>query len=128
MRRLLLDTHAFLWWLADDEKLGPGARDAIADPTNRVFVSAVTGWEIAIKRMLGKLQAPDGLDAAVEQEGFVHLPIRFGHGEQAGALPLHHRDPFDRMLVAQCKMEALELVSADPAMKAYAIACLAADQ
>ena len=128
MRRLLLDTHAFLWWLADDPQLSPEARAAIAEPANRVYVSAVTGWEIAIKRALGKLDAPDGLESAVEQEGFEHLPVRFGHGERAGALPPHHRDPFDRMLIAQCEVEGLELVSADSAMADYPIARLPAGQ
>ena len=94
MERLLLDTHAFLWWLGDDARLGEGARKRIAEPANPVFVSAATGWEIGIKRALGKLQAPDDLDTLVEEEGFAHLPITFFHGEQAGALPPHHRDPW----------------------------------
>ena len=127
MKRLLLDTHAFLWWLADDPRLGANARAEIALPANQVFVSAVTGWEIAIKRALGKLEAPAGLEEAVEQEGFLHLPVSFRHGERAGALPRHHRDPFDRMLIAQCELEGLELVSADLALAKYSASRMPAD-
>ncbi len=127
MKRLLLDTHTFLWWLTDDARLGVAARAAIALPVNQVFVSAVTGWEIAIKRALGKLEAPDGLEEAIEQEGFLHLPVSFRHGERAGALPLHHRDPFDRMLIAQCEIEGLELVSADLALAKYSVSRMSAD-
>ncbi len=126
MRRLLLDTHVFLWWLADDPALGGETRAVIGAGDNTVFVSAVTGWEIAIKRALGKLQAPDGLNDAVSGEGFTHLPMTFLHGERAGALPLHHRDPFDRMLIAQAEIEALELVSADSRMGLYAVNLLSA--
>ncbi|MGB5253366.1 MAG: type II toxin-antitoxin system VapC family toxin [Sedimenticolaceae bacterium] len=128
MRRLLLDTHVFLWWLADHPRLGPLARKAILDPANPVFVSAVTGWEIAIKRRLGKLTAPDGLDAVVEREGFAQLPIAFFHGEQAGLLPGHHRDPFDRMLIAQAQAEGLVVVTADPKFALYGIRTLSAEE
>lgn len=126
MQRVLLDTHAFLWWLADDARLGPKARGVIADPENTVYVSAATGWEIAIKAGLGKLEldVPDSLDALVEDEGFVHLPITFFHGEQAGWLPGHHRDPFDRMLVAQAQAEGLRIVSADPDIRSYGVRVL----
>lgn len=126
MQRVLLDTHAFLWWLADDARLGPKARAVIADPENTVFVSAVSGWEIAIKAALGKLELdmPDSLDALVEDEGFVHLPITFFHGEQAGWLPPHHRDPFDRMLVAQAQAEGLRIVSGDPDIRSYGVRVL----
>ncbi len=127
MKRLLLDTHTFLWWLADDSRLGVDARAAIALSANQVFVSAVTGWEIAIKRALGKLEAPNGLEEVIEREGFLHLPVSFRHGERAGALPLHHQDPFDRMLIAQCELEGLELVSADLALAKYSVSRLPAD-
>lgn len=128
MRRLLLDTHVFLWWLADDPRLGPESRTAIAEPGNAVFVSAATAWEIAIKRALGKLEAPEDLDSLVEQEGFTHLPITFFHGEQAGALPHHHRDPFDRMLVAQAQAEGLVIITRDLRLKAYGIRTLNAQE
>ena len=127
MQRLLLDTHAFLWWLADDPHLGRRARTRIADAGNQVFVSAATGWEISIKKGLGKLVAPDDLDAVVEEEGFTHLPISFFHGEQAGALPDHHKDPFDRMLVAQAQAEGLVIVTRDPAIHRYGVRTLNAE-
>ncbi|MGB5568886.1 MAG: type II toxin-antitoxin system VapC family toxin [Sedimenticolaceae bacterium] len=126
MQRLLLDTHAFLWWLADAPELGNSARMAIADERNEVFVSAATGWEVAIKRAAGKLQAPDNLDAMVEESGFSHLPVTFFHGEQAGALPMHHRDPFDRMLVAQAQAEGLVIVTRDLYIQRYGVRTLTA--
>ena len=128
MRRFLLDTHAFLWWLSNDSKLGLNARKAILDGRNEVYVSAATGWEISIKRALGKLDAPEDLDALVEQEGFTDLPITFFHGEQAGALPRIHADPFDRMLVAQAQAEGLTLISSDQHIKRYGVRILLADQ
>ena len=101
MQRLLLDTHAFLWWLSQVSRLTAAARAAIADPRNEVFVSAVSGWEIAVKKAKGKLTAPDNLAAMVDTRGFTHLPLTYHHAEQAAVLPMHHRDPFDRFLVAQ---------------------------
>jgi len=91
---LLLDAHALLWWLADDATLDAQARDAIANPTNDVLVSAATVWEIAIKRAMGKLVAPDGLTEVIDRTGFGVLPITGADGEHAGKLPLHHQDPF----------------------------------
>ena len=96
MQRLLLDTHAFLWWVSEVSRLTAGARAAIADPRNDVFVSAVSGWEIAVKKAKGKLTAPDNLAAMVDTKGFTHLPLTYHHAEQAAVLPMHHRDPFDR--------------------------------
>jgi len=121
MRRLLWDSHTFLWWLKNDPRLGPKARDVIGDERNTVFVSAASGWEIAIQKTLGKLEAPDSLDAIVEEEGFSHLPITFFHGEQAGTLPLHHRDPFDRMLIAQAQAEGLVIVTDDLQIPQYGV-------
>jgi PIN domain nuclease of toxin-antitoxin system len=121
MRRLLLDTHTFLWWLADDFRLGTRARALIADAKNQVFVSAATAWELSIKKSLGKLEAPDDLDAMVEEEGFEKLAITFFHGERAGDLPQLHRDPFDRMLVAQSQAEGLEIITADEAIPKYGV-------
>ncbi len=127
MRRLLLDTHTFLWWLGGDPSLGERARAAIADPRNQVFVSAATGWEIAIKRAIGKLRIEDeDLDSIVEEEGFNRLPITFFHGTQAGALPQHHKDPFDRMLVAQAQAEGLTILTADPEISKYGVQVLPA--
>ncbi|MCB1775302.1 MAG: type II toxin-antitoxin system VapC family toxin [Gammaproteobacteria bacterium] len=121
MRRLLLDTHVFLWWLADDRQLGAKARGLIANAQNQVFVSAATAWEISIKKSIGKLDAPDDLDAIVEEEGFDKLPISFFHGERAGDLPQHHHDPFDRMLIAQSQAEGLEIITADETIPRYAV-------
>jgi PIN domain nuclease of toxin-antitoxin system len=124
---LLLDTHVLLWWLADSPKLGSAAAGLIDDPANSVFVSAATGWEIAIKRASGKLRVREGLHDLVTDEGFAHLPVTFLHGEHAGALPAHHRDPFDRMLIAQAQMEELELLTADRKMRLYSVPCVSAN-
>lgn len=119
MQRFLLDTHVFLWWLADAPELGPRCRDLIADPRNEVFVSAATTWEISIKTTLGKLEAPEDMDSIVEDEGFSKLPISLYHGQLAGSLPALHRDPFDRMLVAQAQAEGLILMTADANIAQY---------
>jgi PIN domain nuclease of toxin-antitoxin system len=118
---VLLDTHAILWWLADDVRLGPVARDVIGDERNEAFVSAASSWEISIKRSLGKLDAPDDLGAIIEEEGFSPLAITFFHGERAGALAPLHRDPFDRMLIAQAQAEGLELITADARLAEYGV-------
>ncbi|MBA3673216.1 MAG: type II toxin-antitoxin system VapC family toxin, partial [Gemmatimonadaceae bacterium] len=105
--RLLIDTHALLWWLAGDAQLSGRARDAIADRENMVYVSAASAWEVATKYRLGKLAGagPLAVDFAreVETQGFTPLDITLAHGQDAGALPGPHRDPFDRMLVAQAR-------------------------
>lgn len=121
MRRLLLDTHVLLWWLADDKALGKQARKLIASPANSVFVSAVSAWEIAIKKTRGLLNAPDDIDGIVEEEGFEKLAITLFHGERAGALPEIHRDPFDRMLIAQAQAEGLEIITGDGEIPKYGI-------
>jgi len=123
--RLLLDTHALLWWLAD-EGLNPPARDAIADPANLVVVSAASAWEISIKKALGKLAAPDDLERQVQTGGFVPLPISIAHGIAAGQLPHHHEDPFDRMLIAQAFAEGLTIVTRDKRFDDYGVALLPA--
>jgi PIN domain nuclease of toxin-antitoxin system len=123
--RLLLDTHAFLWWLAGDKALPLLARAAIADEANDVFVSAVTAWEITTKHRLGKLPgatlAAADVGACVADQGFIELPIRFAHGQAAGTLPGPHRDPFDRMLIAQAALEHLVLVSNEINFDAYGV-------
>ncbi len=126
MLRLLLDTHTFVWCLSDVPKLTEGARTAIADPRNDVFVSAVTGWEISVKRAKGRMIAPDNLSAMIGERGFIHLPLTFHHAEQAGSLPMHHRDPFDRLLVAQAQAEGLILVTRDAFIPLYGIRTMAA--
>lgn len=126
MQRLLLDTHAFLWWLSDVPQLSRLAHDGIADPRNEVLVSAITGWEIAVKRAKGRITAPDNLGTMVTERGFTHLPLTFQHAEQAGRLPMHHRDPFDRFLVAQAQTERLVLVTRDERIGLYDVPTLAA--
>ena len=121
MLRLLLDTHVFLWWCAGNKQLKKRVRNVIADPDNEVFVSAASGYEIAIKRALGKIEIMDNLTDEVDKEGFVHLPVTFFHAEQAGKLPFHHRDPFDRILIAQAQAEGLMLVTRDVHIPLYGV-------
>ncbi|PWN54706.1 PIN domain nuclease [Abyssibacter profundi] len=118
----MLDTHTFLWWLADDSRLPTGVRDRIKAPENQVFVSAATGWEISIKKALGKLEAPDEIASLLDEEGFQEMPISFVHGQMAGHLPSIHRDPFDRMLVAQCQAHGLTLLTRDENIPRYEVA------
>ena len=121
--RLLLDTHALLWWLAD-EGLSDQARDAVADPANLVMVSAVSAWEISVKKALGKLTAPDDLERQVNEGGFAPLSISIAHGIAAGELPRHHDDPFDRMLIAQAFAEELTIVTHDKRFAGYDVSTL----
>ena len=111
--KLLLDTHVLLWWLDDPSKISEATREQIADLENEILVSAVSCWEIAIKRGLGKLTAPDGLIASIQQCGFVELPISSVHALRTETLPFHHRDPFDRMLIAQSICESATVVTQD---------------
>lgn len=124
--RLLLDTHTFLWWVSDWDQIAKPAREAIADPDNEVFVSAVSGWEIGVKKAKGRLTAPNNLTAVVEEKQFQHLPLTFGHAERAATLPTHHRDPFDRMLVAQARVEGLVLITRDARISLYDVPTLRA--
>ena len=118
--KVLLDTHAFLWWLGDDPKLSPAARAAIRDPDALVHVSAASIWEIAIKVKLGRLDVQDSDCAAeIEANGFVELAITARHAQSAGALPRHHDDPFDRMLIAQAQLEDLVLITHDRRLRRY---------
>ena len=119
MKRLLLDTPVLLWWLADDPKLGTNARVDISDGRNEIYVSAASSWEISIKKRNGKLKGPDNIDTIVEQERFIKLPIALVHGEVAGQLPDHHKDPFDRMLIAQAQNEGLTILTADEKFRKY---------
>jgi PIN domain nuclease of toxin-antitoxin system len=124
--RLLLDTHAFLWWLSDDRKLSTAARDAIREPHAIVHVSAASIWEIAIKAKLGRLGVRDSdLAAEIEANGFAELAITARHAQSAGALPRHHDDPFDRMLIAQAQMEDLIVITYDPKFRRYGVQLLA---
>jgi PIN domain nuclease of toxin-antitoxin system len=116
---LLLDTHVLLWWLADAEGLSPEAREAVADSANVVYASAVSAWEIVVKRALGKLEIPDDWPAALAAEPFLHLPVSWEHALEVGRLPDLHRDPFDRLLIAQSRVEDLVLVTHDQAILEY---------
>lgn len=118
---LLLDTHVVLWALADDTRLSVAAREAIADGDNLVCISAVSAWEITIKRALGKLRAPDDLVAQLRAAHFDTLDMTVEHALAVGALPDLHRDPFDRMLVAQARVETLTIVTLDPQVRRYDI-------
>jgi PIN domain nuclease of toxin-antitoxin system len=113
--RVLLDTHALLWWLAGDAALSRTARELIADPANEVYVSAASAWEVATKHRLGKLPGagPLAVDFAreIEVQGFTPLPISLAHAQDAGAHPIANRDPFDRMLLVQALAERMALVS-----------------
>ena len=121
---LLLDTHILLWWLSGDPRLSATTRDAIAQPERGVFVSAATAWEIVIKRSLNKLRFEGELESIVSREGFAVLPIHFSHAEEVRLLPSIHQDPFDRMLVAQARIENLRLVSADRRVLQYPVSVL----
>ncbi len=122
--KLLLDTHVLLWALLDDERLTPAANDAISDGRNVVFASAASVWEVAIKRSLGKLRAPTSIVAAIDEARFTHLPITLNHADAVTMLPDHHRDPFDRILVAQAEVDGLTLVTHDSQVLQYDVATL----
>jgi PIN domain nuclease of toxin-antitoxin system len=123
--RLLLDTHSLLWWFDGDESLPLRARDAIEDPENLVFVSAASAWEIATKYRIGKLPSAarlvGRLSDVIAEQNFRELPVALAHGERAGSLPGAHRDPFDRMLVAQALTENLTLVSNERLFDAFGV-------
>ena len=117
---LLLDTHILLWWLADSPRLSKRARRAIEE-SGAVFVSAVSAWEIELKRTRGLLRAPDNLEATLRARDLRPLSLTVAHAVAAGRLPLYHRDPFDRMLVAQASLESLTLLTADKQQAVYGV-------
>ena len=121
MSRLLIDTHALLWWLDDAPALSARAREAIADPGNEPLISTATVWEIAIKRSLGKLEVPADLVDGIDDAGFSWLPVAAEHAWAVGALPRLHGDPFDRLIVAQALTERLPVVTRDPQLAGYGI-------
>ena len=124
----MLDAHAFLWWLGGDAALSGRAREAVADAANEIFVSAASAWEIATKHRIGKLPGVAvivaDLDGAISDQGFHRLPISVRHGQIAGALPGGHRDPYDRMLIAQAMLETLALVSNEHIFDRFGVARL----
>jgi PIN domain nuclease of toxin-antitoxin system len=124
--KLLLDTHIYLWWLADPAQITDNARIAITNPRNVVFVSAASIIEIAIKQASGKLKANEPPESMLEACRFHELPLKIGHASALRALPPFHQDPFDRLLIAQALAEGLTLVTRDPALKQYAAPLIAA--
>ena len=121
---LLLDTHVLLWWLDDPELLSADARRAIATGTNGVYVSAAAAWEIAIKKTLGRLEAPDDLERVMAEERFLPLAIGVAHALAVSSLPPIHQDPFDRIQVAQAQLENLTLVTRDAIIPRYDVPVL----
>ena len=122
--KLLLDTHTLIWWLANNPTLSQAAKKAISNPDNLVFVSAASAWEIAIKKSLGKLDAPDDLELQIDQHNFHSLPITIAHGIAVGKLSLHHNDPFDRMIIAQAIHESLTIITRDKKFSPYNVSIL----
>ncbi|MFF3030026.1 type II toxin-antitoxin system VapC family toxin [Streptomyces rubiginosohelvolus] len=122
--RLLLDTHVILWWLADSDELSDRVKDLL-DTEPSVHISAVSAWEIAIKQSLGKLDGPEDLAERVRDSQFTALPITAGHGVRAGRLPALHRDPFDRILVAQAQTEGMSVVTRDKWIPQYDVSVMA---
>jgi len=121
---LLLDTHVLLWWLDDNPTLSKVARAALSDTDNLVILSPVTIWEIRIKQALGKLEISEDFYEVLKQQGFEIISITSDHAYAVGDLPLHHRDPFDRMLIAQAKSEGFTVVTHDAVFKQYAISTM----
>ncbi|HZP95090.1 MAG TPA: type II toxin-antitoxin system VapC family toxin [Candidatus Limnocylindria bacterium] len=126
--KLLLDTHVFLWWLTDDRRLSPRAKRAVRDGKNDVFVSAASAWEIAIKTRLGRVTLPEDAERYIadqlERNAFQVLPIRLPHALRVASLPDVHRDPFDRLLVAQALIEDLVILSEDRRLTGYPVRVL----
>ena len=123
--KLLLDTHVVIWWLTDDPTLSEEVKDRL-DHEPDVYVSAATIWEVTIKQAIGKLKEPADLPERIRDSGFRELPITSDHAIAAGRLPLLHRDPFDRILVAQARYENLTLVSRDAQVHKYEVSLLVA--
>jgi PIN domain nuclease of toxin-antitoxin system len=123
--RVLLDTHAFLWWLDGDPRLQAVAKSVIEKGAARIFVSAASAWEISTKFRLGKLSLAQRVAAdvmaCIRSQGFVPLPVTVDHGQRAGALPGSHKDPFDRMLIAQAQAERLAIISNEVAFDSYGV-------
>jgi len=123
--KALLDTHVFLWWITDDQRLSSRVREIIADGTNEILFSAASGWEIAIKTRLGRLQLPNDpeifIPEQLELNAIEVLPVQIGHALHVYQLPSHHRDPFDHLLIAQARLEKLPILTADPQISRYPV-------
>jgi PIN domain nuclease of toxin-antitoxin system len=120
--KLLLDTHSALWWLSGDERFGADAARHLSDVTNQVLLSAAVVWEVAIKRSLGKLQAPADFARTLLGAGVQALAVNLDHAAAVEHLPWHHRDPFDRILIAQASIEGASIISRDDALRPYGVA------
>ncbi len=121
---LFLDTHVLLWWLDDNPALSKKARNAISNPDNLIVLSSVVIWEIRIKQALGKLEIVPNFYSVIKNQGFELLSITSDHAFAVGDLPMHHRDPFDRMIISQAKFEGLTIVTHDNIFKKYDIPVL----
>lgn len=123
--RALLDTHTFLWWITDDPRLSPRVRKIMSDGGNELFLSAASGWEMAIKAKLGRLQLPGDLERFISEQlalnAIESLPVEMSHALHVYKLPDHHRDPFDRMLIAQAQLENLPILTADSQISRYPV-------
>jgi PIN domain nuclease of toxin-antitoxin system len=123
--RYLLDTHTFLWWNMDDAQLSPLAKETIADGDNEIFLSAATAWEIAIKTARGRLELPEDptryVSSRMNLHGFQALPVQIHHAVQVYKLPMHHADPFDRLLITQSQIESMPLISVDAEIRKYEV-------
>jgi PIN domain nuclease of toxin-antitoxin system len=123
--KYLLDTHTFLWWNMDDAQLSSLAKEIIADGANEIFLSAATAWEIAIKTARGRLELPEDptryVSSRMNLHGFQALPVQIHHAVQVYKLPMHHADPFDRLLIAQSQIESMPLISVDAEIRKYEV-------
>lgn len=123
--RVLVDTQCWLWMETEPERLSPRARDVLEDPANELYLSAASAWEISIKHALGKLRLPlppaRYIPSRMRRSGVRPQPVELEHALRAGGLPMHHRDPFDRMIVAQAQLERLAVLTADPWFQAYRV-------
>jgi len=123
--RALLDTHAFLWWITNDPRLSKKVREIISDGENELFLSVASGWEMAIKAGLGRLQLPPNLEHFILEQMALNaiesLPVQMSHALHVYKLPAHHRDPFDRMLIAQAQLQNLPILTVDPQIARYSV-------
>lgn len=117
--QILLDTHTFLWWLGDSARLSRKALECISDGENDIYLSAVSIWEIRIKEKLGKLKTPKNLLETAEAQGILQIEMTWRHADATKALPNLHKDPFDRLLIAQARSEGLKILTDDTAIKRY---------
>ena len=123
--KVLLDTHTFLWWISNDTRLSSRAREVISNGNNELLLSAASGWEIAIKVRLGRLQLPYEPERFIPEQLVINaiqsLPIKISHALHTYSLPIYHRDPFDRIIIAQAQLEGLPILTSDPQIAKYKV-------